>query len=90
MRKLSNLAMACLGTAAMLVFSGASLAEGNAVSVNLTNGKNIFENGKADTGSVRACATCHGDKAMGQDAMKAPRLANIGYVYIRQTADEFR
>ncbi len=88
MRKLSNLAMACLGATAMLVFSGASFADGNTVTVNLTNGKNIYENGKAD-GSVPACATCHGDKAMGQDAMKAPRLANIGYVYIVKQLTNF-
>jgi cytochrome c553 len=88
MRKLSNLAMACLGAAAMLAFSGASFAEAGEVTVNLTNGKNIFENGKPDA-NVPACAVCHGDKAMGQDAMKAPRLANIGYVYIVKQLTNF-
>jgi cytochrome c553 len=81
MRRLSNLAMACCGAFAMLAFSGASFAEAGGVSVNLTNGKNIFENGKPDAG-VPACGVCHGDKAMGNDGMGAPRLANIGYVYI--------
>jgi len=81
MRLFSSFAMACWGAVAMLAFSGASLAEAGVVTVNLSNGKNIFENGKAD-GSVPACQTCHGEKAMGMDAMGSPRLANIGYVYI--------
>ena len=85
---LSKLAMACLGSVAMLAFSGASFAEAGAVTVNLTNGKNIYENGKPDAG-VPACATCHGDKAMGNDAMGSPRLANIGYSYIVKQLTNF-
>jgi cytochrome c553 len=81
MRKLSNLSMVCWGAVAMLAFSGASFAEEGAITANITNGKNIFENGKPDAG-IPACATCHGDKAMGNDAMGSPRLANVGYVYI--------
>jgi cytochrome c553 len=81
MRNLSNLAIASLSMVAMLAFSGTGFADEGAVTANVTNGKNIFENGKPDAG-VPACATCHGDKAMGNDAMGAPRLANIGYVYI--------
>jgi cytochrome c553 len=81
MRNLSKLAIVCWSALAMLAFSGASLAEEGAVTANVTNGKNIFENGKPDAG-IPACSTCHGDKAMGNDAMGAPRLANIGYVYI--------
>ena len=71
----------------MLAFSGASFAEEGAVTANVTNGKNIFENGKGD--SVPACATCHGDKAMGNDAMGSPRLANVGYVYIVKQLTNF-
>lgn len=81
MRNLSNLAIAFGSLIAMLAFSGSGFAEEGAVTANITNGKNIFENGKPDAG-VPACATCHGDKAMGNDAMGAPRLANIGFVYI--------
>jgi len=81
MLKLSNLAMVCWGAFAMLAYSVASFAEEGAVTANVTNGKNIFENGKPDAG-IPACATCHGDKAMGNDDMGSPRLANIGYVYI--------
>lgn len=81
MRNLSNLGLAFLGAVAMLAFSSAGFADEGAVTANVTNGKNIFENGKPDAG-VPACSTCHGDKAMGNDAMGSPRLANIGYVYI--------
>jgi cytochrome c553 len=80
MRKLSNLAIVFCGAIAMLVFSGVSSAE-ETVTANVANGKKIFENGKPDAG-VPACSTCHGDNAMGMDAMGSPRLANIGYVYI--------
>jgi len=87
MRKLSNLAIVCWSAVAMLAFSGASFAEEGAVTANVTNGKNIYENGKGD--AVPACATCHGDKAMGNDAMGSPRLANIGYVYIVKQLTNF-
>ena len=88
MRKLTKLAIACLGSVALLGISGVSFAEEGPVTANVANGKNIFENGKPDAG-VPACATCHGDKAMGNDAMGAPRLANIGYVYIVKQLTEF-
>jgi cytochrome c553 len=87
MRKLSNLAIVCWGAVAMLAFSGASFAEEGAVTANVTNGKNIFENGKGD--AVPACQTCHGEKAMGNDAMGSPRLANVGYVYIVKQLTNF-
>jgi cytochrome c553 len=81
MRKLSNLAIVCWGAVAMLAFSGASFAEEGAVTANVTNGKNIYDNGKPDAG-VPACASCHGENAMGMDAMGSPRLAGVGYAYI--------
>jgi cytochrome c553 len=87
MSKLSNLALVGLGTVAMLAFSGAGFADESVVTANPANGKNIFENGKGD--SVPACATCHGDKAMGNDSMGSPRLANIGYVYIVKQLNNF-
>jgi len=87
MRKLSNLALVCWGAVTMLAFSGAAFAGEGVVTANVTNGKNIYENGKGD--DVPACATCHGDKAMGMDAMGAPRLANIGYVYIVKQLTNF-
>lgn len=88
MRMLSKLAMASWGAVAMLAFSSASFADAGAVTVNVTNGKNIYENGKPDAG-VPACATCHGDKAMGNDAMGSPRLADIGYTYIVKQLTNF-
>ena len=88
MLRLSELVKVCCGTVALLAFSSASFAEGGAVTANLSSGKNIFENGKAD-GSVAACSGCHGEKAMGQDAMGTPRLANIGYVYVVKQLNDF-
>jgi cytochrome c553 len=87
MSKLSNLALVCWGAVAMLAFSGAGFADQGAVTANPANGKKIFENGKGD--NVPACATCHGDKAMGNDDMGSPRLANIGYVYIVKQLNNF-
>ncbi|MGA8864507.1 MAG: c-type cytochrome [Gallionella sp.] len=87
MSKLSNLALVGLGTVAMLAFSVAGFADEGVVTANPANGKKIFENGKGD--NVPACATCHGDKAMGNDAMGSPRLANIGYVYIVKQLHNF-
>jgi len=86
MRKVSNLAMACLGAIAMLTFSGATFAE--SVKVNVANGKNIFENGKPDDG-VAACSSCHGETAMGLDAMGTPRLSHLGYVYVVKQLTDF-
>jgi cytochrome c553 len=87
MSKLSNLALVGLGAVAMLAFSVAGFADDGVVTANPANGKKIFENGKGD--NVPACATCHGDKAMGNDAMGTPRLANIGYVYIVKQLHNF-
>jgi cytochrome c553 len=58
--------------------SGACFAEEFA-GANAANGKTIFTQGKGD---AQACVTCHGDNAQGNDAMGAPRLANIGYPYV--------
>jgi len=87
MSRLSNVAVACLGAVAMLAFSGASQA-GDAVTVNVKNGQNIFENGKPDAGTA-PCQSCHGEKALGIDAMRTPRLANIGYAYVVKQLTNF-
>jgi cytochrome c553 len=86
MLRLSKLAT--VGTAALLAFSGVSFAADGAVTANAANGKNIFQNGKESAG-VTACVTCHGEKAMGNDDMGAPRLANLGYVYIVKQLTNF-
>ncbi len=88
MHKLSKLANVCWWTAAMLAFSGVSFAGDAPVTANIANGKNIFENGKPAAG-VAACASCHGEKAMGHDSMGTPRLADIGYVYVIKQLTNF-
>jgi cytochrome c553 len=50
------------------------------------NGKNIFMNGKGD---VPACSSCHGQDAMGDDAMGTPRLAGQGYTFIVKQLKDF-
>src|SRR6266481_140645 len=87
MSKLSNLALACWAGLTVLAFSGGAVA-GEQVTVNLANGKHIFTEGKPDTG-VAACSSCHGENAMGIDAMGSPRLANIGYTYIVKQLTNF-
>lgn len=46
---------------------------------NIATGETIFNEGKGD---ATACQGCHGANALGNDSMGAPRLANIGQVYI--------
>lgn len=49
------------------------------IRADVANGQVIFNEGKGD---ASACVGCHGEKGLGMDAMGAPRLANIGQVYI--------
>jgi cytochrome c553 len=63
----------------------ASAAE-STVGLNIANGQNIFNEGKGD---AAACQGCHGEKALGNDSMGAPRLANIGQAYIIKQLTEF-
>lgn len=49
------------------------------IRADIANGQAIYSEGKGD---ATACAGCHGEKALGMDAMGAPRLANIGQKYI--------
>ena len=72
--------------ATVLVSGTAVSAEVGKVSANPANGKVIFTQGKGD---VPACLSCHGENALGNDAMGAPRLANIGYVYIVKQLTNF-
>jgi cytochrome c553 len=46
---------------------------------DVANGQKIYNEGKGD---ATACGGCHGEKALGMDAMGAPRLANIGQTYV--------
>lgn len=82
---LSRLAAPAAFVVFTMLVSGPGFASADKVSANITNGKNIFTNGKGD---AAACQSCHGDKAMGIDAMGTPRLANIGFAYmVKQLAD---
>lgn len=49
-------------------------------------GETIFNEGKGD---ASACIGCHGMTALGSDMMGAPRLANIGQVYIVKQLGDF-
>ncbi len=78
---------ASLVVIALLGFCAAGHAEGGPVTANVTLGKEIFEKGKG--GAVPPCASCHGEKALGIDAMGTPRLANIGYPYVVKQLTNF-
>jgi len=54
--------------------------------VNIYNGQAIYNEGK---GAATACGGCHGAKALGMDAMGAPRLANISQKYILKQLDDY-
>ncbi len=53
---------------------------------NIENGKNIYFNGKGD---VPACASCHGQDGLGDDAMGTPRLAGQGFTYVRKQLEDY-
>jgi len=53
---------------------------------NIESGKNIYMNGKGD---VPACNSCHGQDAMGDDALGTPRLAGQGYVFLVKQLEDF-
>lgn len=54
--------------------------------IDIENGQVIFNEGKGD---ATACQGCHGGAGLGMDAMGAPRLANIGQVYIAKQLTDF-
>jgi len=68
------------------VFQLGTAYAGTDVSVNIANGEKIFTEGKGD---ASACQGCHGEKALGNDAMGAPRLANIGIFYVNKQLNDF-
>lgn len=86
MRKSKIKLSAWLTVAATVLVSGMTAAEAAGVTANIANGKTIFTSGKGD---AQACQTCHGEKALGNDAMGAPRLANIGYGYVVKQLTNF-
>ena len=56
------------------------------IRADVANGQVIFNEGKGD---ASACVGCHGMTGLGNDAMGAPRLANIGQVYIVKQLGDF-
>ncbi len=83
MRKFTSMSSWLATVAVTVLMVGTASAEtekhGVKANANPANGKIIFNEGK---GEASACMGCHGEKALGMDALGAPRLANIGYVYI--------
>lgn len=70
---------------------GSAFAEETKSEIKLTlpnadTGQLIFNDGK---GEAAACQGCHGEKALGNDAMGAPRLANVGQAYIIKQLTDF-
>lgn len=65
------------------VFAGDAAAN---IRADVAIGQTIFNEGKGD---AAACQGCHGEKALGNDGMGAPRLANIGQRYVIKQLTEF-
>lgn len=87
MRKSKFMLSSWLTVVATVLVSGMATAQAAGVSANPANGQTIFTQGKGD--AVQACQNCHGDKAQGNDAMGAPRLARIGYGYVVKQLTDF-
>jgi cytochrome c553 len=83
MRKSPFMLSLRLVLAAAVLHMGAAHAAD--VSVNIANGQKIFTEGKGD---ASACQGCHGEKALGNDSMGAPRLANIGIAYVNKQLND--
>ena len=81
MRKSTFMFTSWLMLSAVTLQSGTVFAADAAANIraDAANGQVIFNEGKGD---ASACIGCHGEKGLGMDAMGAPRLANIGQVYI--------
>ncbi|MCR4304377.1 MAG: c-type cytochrome [Gallionella sp.] len=81
MRKSTLMFTSWLMLSAVTLQSGTVFAADAAANIraDAANGQVIFNEGKGD---ASACIGCHGEKGLGMDAMSAPRLANIGQVYI--------
>lgn len=74
-----------VSTVATLFAASAAFASGGSHG-NIENGKTIFMNGKGD---VPACISCHGQDAMGDDAMGTPRLAGQGLAFLVKQLEDF-
>lgn len=65
---------------------GTATAAESTMGLNISSGQTIFNEGKGD---AAACQGCHGEQALGNDSMGAPRLANIGQAYIIKQLSDF-
>jgi len=73
--------------AVSLPFQAAAAADAVAnARADIANGQAIYTTGK---GGAMPCNGCHGEKALGMDAMETPRLANIGQMYIIKQLDDY-
>jgi cytochrome c553 len=88
MRKSTFMFTSWLMLSAVALQSGAVLAADAAANIraDVANGQKIYSEGKGD---ATACAGCHGEKGLGMDAMEAPRLANIGQIYVIKQLDDY-
>jgi cytochrome c553 len=87
MRKLTLISSTLLMLSITALPAGAAPQVGmNATRGIAENGALIFNEGKGD---AAACQGCHGEKALGNDSMGAPRLANVGQIYIIKQLTEF-
>ncbi len=53
---------------------------------NISNGKDIYFNGKGD---VPACASCHGQDGLGDDNLGTPRLAGQFAIFLRKQLEDY-
>jgi cytochrome c553 len=88
MRKSTFMFLSCLMLTAVTLPSQAVFAGDPPANIraDVAKGQVIYNEGKGD---ATACGGCHGEKALGMDAMGAPRLANIGQVYIIKQLDDY-
>lgn len=87
MRKSTFIFLSLLALSGAALQSRAAFADAAAnLRPDVANGQKIYNEGKGD---ATACGGCHGEKALGMDAMAAPRLANIGQIYVIKQLDEF-
>jgi cytochrome c553 len=84
MRKATFIVSSWLMLSAVMLQSPVAIAAN--IRADVTNGETIYNQGKGD---AMACAGCHGEKALGMDAMESPRLANIGQIYLVKQLDDY-
>lgn len=75
-----------LSAAGILMTAMSSAGAVDLGQVDMSNGKNIFENGKGD---VPACVSCHGQNGEGNDSLGTPRLAGQIYQFLVKQLTDF-